>query len=76
MGAYDPHPQHVENGIKEAATDYSALSSLQKLKNILPQSKLDQVYKAMSESHLRYSNEIWGSLSNTKLEHLQRFFIK
>ena len=50
----------------------SALSSLQKLKNILPQSKLDQVYKALLESHLRYSDELWGSLSNTKLDHLQR----
>ena len=38
----------------------------------LPQSKLDQVYKALLESHLRYSDELWGSLSNTKLDHLQR----
>ena len=30
----------------------SALSSLQKLRNILPQSKLDQVYRALLESHL------------------------
>ena len=50
----------------------SALSSLQKLRNILPQSKLDQVYRALLESHLRYSDELWGSLSNTKLDHLQR----
>ena len=50
----------------------NALSSLRKLKNILPQSKLDQVYKALLESHLRYSDELWGSLSNTKLDHLQR----
>ena len=49
-----------------------ALSSLQKLKNILPQSKLDLVYRALLESHLRYSDELWGSLSNTKLDHLQR----
>ena len=49
-----------------------ALSSLQKLRNILPQSKLDQVYRALLESHLRYSDELWGSLSNTKLDHLQR----
>ena len=38
----------------------------------LSQSKLDQVYRALFESHLRYSNELWGSLSNTKLDHLQR----
>ena len=49
----------------------SALSSLQKFRNILPQSKLDQVYRALLESHLRYSDELWGSLSNTKLDHLQ-----
>ena len=36
------------------------------------QTKLDQVYKALLESHLRYSDELWGSLSNTKLDHLQR----
>ena len=50
----------------------SGLSSLRKLKNILPQSKLDQVYRALFESHLRYGDELWGSLSTTKLEHLQR----
>ena len=32
------------------------LSSLRKLKNILPQRKLDQVCKALFESHLRYGN--------------------
>ena len=63
---WNEHYKKLKSKIK------SALSSLQKLKNILPQSKLDQVYKALLESHLRYSNEIWGSLSNTKLEHLQR----
>ena len=50
----------------------SGLSSLRKLKNILPQSRLDQVYRALFESHLRYGDELWGSLSATKLEHLQR----
>ena len=50
----------------------NALSSLWKLKNILQQSKLDHVYKALLESHLRYSDELWGKLSNTKLDHLQR----
>ena len=34
--------------------------------------ELDQVYMALLESHLRYSDELWGSLSNTKLDHLQR----
>ena len=50
----------------------SGRSSIRKLKNILPQTKLDLVYRALLESHLRYCNEIWGSLSNTKLAHLQR----
>ena len=50
----------------------SGLSSLRKLKNILPQVKLDQVYRALFKSHPRYSDELWGSLSATKLERLQR----
>ena len=50
----------------------NAVWSLRKLKNILPQAKWDQVYKALLESHLRYSDELWGGLSNTKLDHLQR----
>ena len=50
----------------------NALSSLWKLKNILPQSKLDQVYKALLESLLRYSDELWGKLSSTRLDHPQR----
>ena len=48
------------------------LSSRRKLKNILPQRKLDQVYKALFESHLRYGNIVWSALSNTKLSKLQR----
>ena len=43
----------------------NALSSLRKSKNKLPQSKLSQVYKALLEIHLRYSDELWGSFSNT-----------
>ena len=48
------------------------LSSLRKLRNVLPQRKLDQVYKALFESHLRYGNIVWSTLSNTKLSQLQR----
>ena len=47
------------------------LSSIRKLTNILPQTKLEQVYRALVECHLRYGNELWGSLSDTKLDHLQ-----
>ena len=50
----------------------NTLSSLRKLKNMLPQTKFDPVYKALLESHLRDSDELWGSLSNTKFDHLQR----
>ena len=50
----------------------NTLSSLLKLKSILLQSKLDQVYKALLESHLRLNDELWGKISNTKLDHLQR----
>ena len=34
--------------------------------------KLEQVYRALVESHLRCGNEVWGSLSDTKLNHLHR----
>ena len=31
-----------------------------------------EVYYALVESHLRYANVVWGSLSDTKIEALQR----
>ena len=34
------------------------LKSLKKLKNLIPQSQLDHVYRAVIESHLRYANVI------------------
>ena len=48
------------------------LRSLKKLKNLIPQSQLDHVYRALVESHLRYANVIWGSLLKTKLNTLKR----
>ena len=48
------------------------LSALKKLKNIIPQSQLCNVFHAIVENHLRYANIIWGSLSKTKLDTLQR----
>ena len=48
------------------------LVAMKKLKDILPQSMLFQVYKALVESHFRYADVVWGSLSNTKITALQR----
>ena len=48
------------------------LSSLKKLKDVLPQSKLCDVYHALFESHLRYGNVVWGSISSSELQALQR----
>ena len=45
---------------------------MKKLQDILPQSMLFQVYKALVESHLRYADVVWGSLSETKITALQR----
>ena len=47
--------------------------SLRRLKSILPQSSLRNVYRALIESHIRYADIIWCSLSNTEMEFLQRF---
>jgi len=44
------------------------LSALQRLKDILPQSKLAAVYRALIESHLRYGTIIWGCISDSKLD--------
>ena len=52
------------------------ISSLRKLKDILPQIKLEQVYKALFESHLRYDDIVWSALSNTKLSKLQRLQVR
>ena len=49
------------------------LSSLKKLKDVLPQSKLCDVYHALFESHLRYGNVLWGSILSSELQALQRF---
>ena len=45
---------------------------MNKLKGILPQSMLFQVYNVLVESQLRYADVIWGSLSNIKISVLQR----
>ena len=49
------------------------LASLKTLKNIVSQSQLSNVYRALVESHIRYADVIWGSISNSKIESLQRF---
>ena len=51
----------------------AGLSSLKKLRNILPQSKLCSVYQALVESHIRYSDVVWDNLPKTKPNTLQPF---
>ncbi len=46
------------------------LKSIKRLKNILTQSQLGNVYRALVESHVRYANVIWGSVSSSKRENL------
>ena len=46
------------------------LASLKTLKNIVSQSQLSNVYRALVESHIRYADVIWGSVSNSKMESL------
>ena len=55
------------------STICGGLASLKKLRNILPQSRLCCVYYAIVESHLRYTDVIWGSLPARKIETLQRW---
>ena len=52
------------------------IGSLRKLKDILPQRKLKQVYRTLFESHLCYGDIVWNALSNTKLSKLQRLQIR
>ena len=54
-------------------SEVGGLASIRKLKNILPQSQLLNVYQALVESHLRYANVIWGALSDTKIGTLQKY---
>ena len=49
------------------------LAALRKLENILPQSKLLEVYRALVESHLKCANVVWGALPSTKLSTLQKY---
>ena len=47
-----------------------------KLKGFFLQRKLDPVYKALFDSHLRYHDTVWNALSITKLSQLQRIQIR
>ena len=49
----------------------AGLSSLKKLQNVLPQSKLYDVYRALIESHQSHGSVVWGSLSSAELQTLQ-----
>ena len=44
------------------------LDSLKTLKNIVSQSQLSNVYRALVESHISYADVIWGSIFNSKIE--------
>ena len=48
------------------------LAALKTLKNFVSQSQLCTVHYVLIESHLRYADVIWGSMSKTKLAALQR----
>ena len=61
----DQHFKVVKGKVREG------LSSLKKLKNLVPQKQLDNVYRALIESHLRYANVIWGSIPSSKIKILQ-----
>ena len=45
---------------------HGGVTSLKKLKNILPRSQLSNVYCALVKSHMLYADVVWGRLSNTK----------
>ena len=53
-------------------THKGGMSPLRKLKDILPQRKLEQLYKTLFEIHLHNSDVVWHALSNTKLSQFQR----
>ena len=50
----------------------TGLMSLQRVKNILPQSQLRCVYYGLVEGHLRYGDVVWGSLNKSEIIALQR----
>ena len=45
---------------------------MKKIKDVLPQSKLCDVFRALFESHIRQENVVWESLSSAELQTLQR----
>ena len=49
-----------------------SLESLKQLKNILAQSALSNVHRALVESHMGYGDVIWGSLPSSEMESLQQ----
>ena len=63
--AWEKQYKTVKNKLK------GGISSLRKLKDILSQRKLEQVFKALFKSHLCYGDIVWYALSNIKLSKLQ-----
>ena len=47
---------------------HGGLLSIKKLKDLVQQKQLDNVYRALIESHLKYANVFCGSIPNSKIE--------
>ena len=60
----------TERGLRVTGKLVAGLSSLKKLKDVLPQSKPWDVYCALFESNLGYANAVWGSLSSAEIKML------
>ena len=63
---------NLDEMFKYAKGDMSGdLAALKRLKDVISNAKLCNVYNALIESHLRYGDVVWGSLSKTKIDALQ-----
>ncbi len=65
--------QNGTNSLSTPQANCWCSCSFKKLKNVVPQRQPVNIYYALIESHLRNADDIWSSLSNTKLAALRRF---
>lgn len=63
--AWDDQFENIKNNMNRG------LTAMKKPKNIIPQWQLYHVYYTMVESHLRFADVVWSSISKTKLTALQ-----